>query len=139
MKVTKLIREYVTAKVEEAYSLKRCPYTEQADKDREALKALTDELLAMQEERIQQFCLEHELLEDRWSGGFAPYKIVAQVPSFYHVNTRAMIDEKEWKTELKAQKLAKTREIMVALELGANRNELNEMIAALLKEGDTDA
>lgn len=139
MKVTKLIREYVTAKVEEVYSQKKSPYAEQAQKDREALKDLTNELLEMQKTRIQQFILEHELFEKSWTGTPKPYSISTHVPSFGYVHTQAMIDDENWQNELKAQKLARTREIMVALELGANRTELNEMIAALLKEGDTDA
>jgi hypothetical protein len=45
-----------------------------------------------------------------------------------------MVDERTWNEENKKAKNAKIREIMLALELGANRQELNDMINKLLED-----
>ena len=133
MKVTKLIREYVTDEVSKVYDAKVNPYSEQAKIDKQMLEAFTEYLRTQQREAIKKFMSENVLFTDGWSG-IRPYEISLSVPSFSYVKTKAMIDEKEWKDENTKAKNAKIRDIILSLELGAHRQELNDMLAQLLKE-----
>lgn len=134
MKVTKLIREYVEEEVGKVYNAKVNPYSEQAELDRQKIKEFGDELRNKQKEMIEQFISETELFESTWSSGMRPYQIRTSTPSFSHLYTRAMFDEKEWNEENNQAKKAKVREIIISLELGATKNELNAMIAKLTEE-----
>ena len=132
MKVTKLIREYVREQVSKIYDAKVNPYTEQANKDREKIKAFEEELKEHQKKVIEQFISDNELYTKCWDG-IKPMSVCTSIPSFYNVLTPSMLNEKQWGEKNKNDKEAKYREIMLALELGANRDELNRMIAELLK------
>ena len=134
MKVTKLIREYVTEQVSKVYNDKVNPYSEQAELDRQKIEAFREELKNQQREAIEKFASENEVFEEGWRGAVNPFKVSTSVPSFHYVVTKAMMDEKKWREENEKAKLSKIREILLALELGANRQELNDMIAELLKE-----
>ena len=131
MKVTKLIREYVEEEVRKAYDSKQNPYVEQAKKDREMIKAFTEHLLEEQKKEIEVF-IEANGLVDSWHS-YRPYKSSAQAPSFTAAATEAMVKEAQFKEELAAAKRNKIREIMLQLELGANRAELNAMLSSLLE------
>lgn len=133
MKVTKLIREYVEEQVSKVYDAKVNPYSEQAELDRKMLEAFEEELKDQQRKAIDKFLSENELFEDHW-GGFRRKEVCTSIPTFSYCLTQTMLDEKRWKEENHKNKRTKIREIMLALELGANRQELNDMIAALLKE-----
>jgi hypothetical protein len=133
MKVTKLIREYVEEQVAKVYDAKVNPYSEQAESDRQMLKAFEEKLRTQQREAIEKFISENELFEDGW-GGLKPKTVSTTVPGFTYTLTRAIIDEKKWKEENKKAKNAKVREIILTLELGANRQELNDMIAKLMED-----
>jgi hypothetical protein len=133
MKVTKLIREYVTDEVSKVYDAKVNPYSEQAKIDREILKTFTEYLRTQQRESIEEFISDKALFEECWKG-VRPYEISLSVPSFHYVKTQAMIDEKKWNEENTHAKNVKIRDIILSLELGANRQELNDMLAELLKE-----
>lgn len=133
MKVTKLIREYVEEQVAAAYNSKENPYAAQAAMDKQMLEAFTQELHDQQKEAIEKFIAEHEIFEDGWRGNRQITTASTNVPSFTWYVTQAMIDEKKWKDENSRQKRDKIREILLALELGANRKELEEMIAKLLE------
>ena len=133
MKVTKLIREYVEEQVAKVYNAKVNPYSEQAEIDRQKLKAFEEEIRDQQRKAIEKFLSENELFEDKYSG-FKPKTVCTSIPSFRYCYTQAMVDEHKWNEDNKRNKSAKIREIMLALELGANRQELNDMIAKLLAE-----
>lgn len=133
MKVTKLIREYVTDEVSKVYDSKVNPYSEQAKLDKQMLDAFTELLRTQQRESIKAFMSENELFTEHW-GEVKPYTISLSVPSFSYIKTKAMLDEKKWNDNNIKAKNAKIRDIMVSLELGANRHELNAMLAELLKE-----
>lgn len=134
MKVTKLIREYVEEQVSKVYDAKVNPYFEQAELDRQKLKAFEEELKEQQYKALEKFFSENELFEDSGWSGLRPKTISTSIPSFRYSLTKAMLDEKKWNEENTKNKKAKIRDIMVALELGANRHELNDMITELLKE-----
>lgn len=134
MKVTKLIREYITEEVSKVYNAKVNPYSEQAEIDRQKLKDFTAELSAQQKEAIEKFISENELFEDDWRGFRRKTTASTNVPCFDYCKTQAIIDEKKWNEENQRAKNAKIRDIVLSLELGANRQELNDMIAALINE-----
>ena len=108
------------------------PYSEQAAIDRKKIEDFKAELQAQQRAALDKF-LADNLLFDTWND-YAPAKVGTSIPGFSYVATQAMRDEANWKKEIVSQKKAKVREILMALELGANRQELTNMIAALLEE-----
>lgn len=134
MKVTKLIREYVEEQVSKVYNAKENPYSEQATLDRQKLKDFTHELHEQQKEAIVKFLSENELFEDDWRGFRRKTDASTNVPCFDYCKTQAIMDEKKWKEENERAKKAKIREIMLSLELGANRQELNDMISKLMED-----
>ena len=134
MKITKLIREYVEEQVAKVYDSRKNPYTEQVEQDKQKIKDFEQELEVQQKEALDKFLAENELFEDNWQGISRKTTMCTNTPSVSYYKTRAMLDAKKWQEENSRQKKAKTREIMLALELGANRKELEEMIAKLLEE-----
>lgn len=134
MKVTKLIREYVTDEVSKVYDAKVNPYSEQAEIDKQKIEKLKEELKTQQIETIEKFVSENEVFEEGWKGVINPYPVHTSIPSFLHMKTKAMINEGNWYKENFQAKNAKIRDIIISLELGASRHELNDMLAELLKE-----
>ena len=130
MKVTKLIREYVEEQVSKAYKAKENPYSEQAKIDKQKIKDFEKTLNDIAFNAVSEFLLNNEI--------FSTYNdepiTASSNPYFYYWQTKAMMDEKKWNEENTRQKNAKIKEIKLALELGANRQELNDMIAKLLEE-----
>lgn len=137
MKVTKLIREYVEEQVSKVFDAKENPYSKQAEIDRQKLKDFEEELKNQQRKSIEKFLSENELFNDYWDE-LRPATVNTSIPSFRHHVTKAIINEKEWKEENKKAKNAKIRDIILALELGANRKELQDMIEQLLNDGKGD-
>lgn len=133
MKVTKLIREYVEEQVSIAYDAKVNPYKEQANLDREKIKNFQEELHLQQKELLNNFLSENKLFDD-WGNHRPITNISTCTPGFHRYYTTAMLNEKQWENENQRLKSAKIREIMINLELGANRQELNDMIAKLMEE-----
>lgn len=135
MKITKLIREYVEEQVSKVYDAKQNPYSEQAALDRQKIEDFKAYLKKQQAETIKQFTLENELYTSNWSGSkVTPYEVHTEIPYFGSTYTKTMLDEIDWNEANIKAKNAKIREIMITLELGANRQELNDMIAKLMEE-----
>ena len=132
MKVTKLIREYVEEQVSKVYDTKINPYSEQAEIDRQKIKDFEHYLRQAQQELIDQFLIELPLFN---AYNREPTDRKASVSNLSYDYSQNMINEMDWKRENIRKKKDKIKEIMLALELGANRQELNDMIAKLL-EGD---
>ena len=135
MKITKLIREYVEEQVAKVYDARKNPYAEQAEQDKQKIEAFEQELRDQQKEALDKFLAENELFENDWRGTRRKATMGTSTPCVSYYKTQAMLKSKEWQEENSRQKKAKTREIMLALELGANRKELDEMLAKLLEEG----
>ena len=132
MKVTKLIREYVEEQVSKVYDTKINPYSEQAEIDRQKIKDFEHYLRQAQQELIDQFLIELPLFN---AYNREPTDRKASVSNLSYDYSQNMINEMDWKRENIRKKKDKIKEIMLALELVANRQELNDMIAKLL-EGD---
>ena len=133
MKVTKLIREYIEEKVSKAYDSRVNPYSERAAEDREALEAFGKDLIRQQQELLDEFTKRYELFY-RYRDNSRVTKISACCPGVSGYDTKAMRDELEWRNENIRVKNRKIREIVVNLELGATRKELDEMLENMLAE-----
>ena len=132
MKVTSNIREYIKAEIAKIFDSKVNPYTEQAERDKEMIEAFGAHLRAVQQEMIDQFITDNNLFEyNRYSGKTSRCTIRASSSCLDGVVTPAMIDARKWNEEQVANKASKTREIIAKLELGANRQELEDMLAEL--------
>ena len=135
MKVTANIREYIKAEVAKILGAKVNPYTEQAKADKQMIEAFGEYLRATQQEMIDQFITDNNLFEyNHWSKELSRCSVKASSGSFHNIVTPAMIDAKQWDEEQATYKASKTREIIAKLELGANRQELEAMLAELLRD-----
>ena len=133
MKVTTNIREYIKAEVAKILNAKVNPYAEQAKIDKQKMDDLCQELRDIQRRMVDKFVKDNEIL-DSWRGHNHPFKPDVSTPSFHYAKTPAMIKSEQWEKEHNEYKESKTREIIAKLELGANRQELDAMLAELLKE-----
>lgn len=131
MKITKLIREYVQDEVNKVFNAKQNPFSEQAARDREMILAFKEELRAAQQVMLDKFVADNQLMKD---DGSQLYRAEASVPSFFWAQTVAMRNEVKWKNNNKQERLGTIKRILTALELGANRQDLHNMIAELKEE-----
>lgn len=131
MKVTKLIREYVEEQVSKVYDAKVNPYAKQAEIDLKTIEEFEEQLRSTQQEQIDKFLSEFPLFN---SYTREPTTRKAYAPNFTYDMSQAMQDKNDWDRENTKQKKAKVRDIIIALELGANRQELNDMIEKLMDE-----
>ena len=128
MKVTKVIREYVTESVEKAIPITNlCPEYDEANRNADKIcEILEDEMQNYFEKRVEEL------------------KIDYPIPMDFDIYHNKLVGWSRWRTELgkrnddliyeaKQKHANKIREILVNLELGANRDELNEMINSLIK------
>ena len=133
MKVTTNIREYIRAEVAKILDAKVNPYAEQAEIDKQRMEDFCTELRDIQRGMIDQFVKDNDIV-DSWQGCNSKFSGSVSTPSFYYAKTPAMLEAEKWEKERAEYKLSKTREIIAKLELGANRQELEAMLAELLKE-----
>jgi hypothetical protein len=120
----------VEEQVSKAYATKQNPYSEQAKLDAQMIEDFIKRFEQIKLEAVQEFILKNQLFSN-----YDKTPIIATSdPYFSRWRTQAMLDEQTWKNENNKLKNLKIREIMLALELGANRQELNDMIAKLLEE-----
>ena len=132
MKVTKLIREYVEEQVSKAYAARKNPYSDMAKLDNEKLEDYQKLLHKQQREFLD--AIQRELpLFNRWNNEPVDH-ISTNCPCLASYKTFAMRQAGEWDRENKQLKNAKIREILLNLELGATRKELDEMLAKVLEE-----
>jgi hypothetical protein len=132
MRVTKLIREYVEDRVSAAYNAKENPYAWQAELDQKKLEDLQSLLHKQQKEFLDAILKELELF-NYWNNEPVEH-IPTRCPSITSYKTTAMRQKDEWDRENARLKKAKIRDIMLALELGASRKELEDMLAELLTD-----
>lgn len=131
MKITRLIREYVTDEVTKVYEAKLNPYTEQAEMDRQKILSFRAELKAIQQEALDKFVVEMNLMN---RDGSSRCTIEASVPYMQWAVTQAMFNEQMWIKENRVLRDRKIKEILTALELGATRLDLLDMMEKLKEE-----
>ena len=128
MKVTKLIREYVIDSVKKAIpTTNLCPeYDIAIDNADKICKILEDEIRELYEKRVKELKVEYPIPED-FKVSYNSYVNY----SCYNSEVRKQRDSLILKAE--RERNEKTKEILLSLELGANRDELNRMIDSLCK------
>ena len=133
MKVTSNIREYIKEEISRILDSKVNPYSEQAEADKQMISDFGEELRGVQKAMLNRFIEDNELV-DTWCGRNTKFMASPSSPSFGHAATPAMVKAQQWEEENKKYKDSKTREIIAKLELGANRNELEAMLAELASQ-----
>lgn len=133
MKVTSNIREYIKEEISRILDSKVNPYSEQAKVDEKMIEDFCRELRDTQKAMVDQFIEDNELM-DSWRGRNTKYIATISTPILGHAVTPAMLKAKEWEEENHKYKASKTREIIAKLELGANRSELEAMLAELASQ-----
>ena len=129
MKVTKIIKDYVTKRVNEAYQPK--------------IKAVEDEYLSKYRDPVDEIFernLEEcnkKIKEELKNGGFAltyytgepvGEKYVCRNYQGFFINGKRLAEASE---KLKDERKEKIEEILVSLELGASKEELDAMLSNL--------
>jgi hypothetical protein len=132
MRVTKTIKEYITKKVNEAYQPKLNEIDLQYKCDREKMIMRIKSAVAECEEKIKAIVADSG---DGWS--YQPYNYGYHSSedgylAFHEPRDKeAEVRFRDIKNNLTAEKNEKIEEIIVALELGGNKDTLDEMLKNL--------
>lgn len=130
MRVTRLIRDYVEKRVREQFPKTAEELTWEAEKDK--MSAAIEEAEKLMETYAEQIIKE---LNEKY--GFKDYHMIKH--NYYHVTDSYSNDSEIYKASIKAkrereQKMNKTFEdILISLELGGTKAELEEMLANIGK------
>jgi hypothetical protein len=138
MRVTKLIREYVENAVAERMPMPKRP----TDTLREEYEALTESLNAYCRNAIKEFARNHGGEFYFLYSGYDANEVDALISYADHncdlrypgLRSVAANDYDKLCKEMKAKRNAIVNDILVCLELGANRAELEEMLAEVGKD-----
>lgn len=135
MKVTKLIREYVEKSVEEAYPLQNIP-------EFDLVNSRFQEACEIYPQKCEDFCrdlarsLKQEYdIPDDWTFEFRQGINLLNCSTY---NSDLSLKNRAHLNEIREKRKKTTDEILLSLELGANREELNRMISSLTAEEDAN-
>lgn len=132
MRVSKNIKDYIAKKVNEAYQPRLNEIDLQYKCDREKLILRIKSAVAECEEKVKAIVADSG---DGWN--YQPYSYGYRSTedgylSFYEPRDKeAEIRFRDMKNNLNAEKNEKIEEIIVALELGGDKNTLDEMLSNL--------
>lgn len=126
MRVTKIIREYVEETVNGIYNpiINNCSkgYSEKKNEVEDILEKMADEFDAAAKKIIK----EHGFTINSWNG--EEKHIVSYTCNFGEKEYRPILEERR---KLRDEKTRKIQDILVNLELGGTKAELDEMLRAL--------
>lgn len=129
MRVTKIIREYVEETVNEIYDpiIANCSkeYSEKKNEVEEILEKMVDEFNAAAKKVIK----EHGFTIDSWNG--EEKHIISYTCNFGKKEYGSIVDKRN---ELRDEKRRKIQDILVNLELGGTKAELDEMLKNIREE-----
>ena len=129
MRVTKIIREYVEETVNEIYDpiIGNCSknYSEKKNEVEEILEKMVDEFNAAAKKVIK----EHGFTIDSWDG--EEKHIISYTCNFGKKEYKSIADKRN---ELRDEKRRKIQDILVNLELGGTKAELDEMLKNIREE-----
>ena len=134
MKATKLIREYVENEVAKAYESRKNPHKEQAERDKVLISAFRKELKEQQAHMMEKFIVKYGIVGSRSGLPIPTSDVGTSTPSLYDWATEDMFLAEKWEQQNQRDRARKTREILVNLELGATKTELQEMMQKMLEE-----
>lgn len=129
MRVTKIIREYVEETVNGIYDpiIENCSkdYSEKKNEVEDILEKMVDEFNAAAKKVIK----EHGFTIDSWNG--EEKHIINYTCNFGKKEYGSIIDKRN---ELRDEKRRKIQDILVNLELGGTKAELDEMLKNIREE-----
>ena len=129
MRVTKIIREYVEETVNGIYDpiIRDCSkdYSEKKNEVNEILEKMVDEFNAAAKKVIK----EHGFTIDSWNG--KEKHIISYTCNFGDEEFKSVADKRN---ELRDEKRRKIQDILVNLELGGTKAELDEMLKNIREE-----
>ena len=129
MRVTKIIREYVEEAVNGIYDpiIGNCSkgYSEKKNEVEEILKKMVDEFDTAAKKVIK----EHGFTIDSWNE--KEYHIISYTCNFGKKEYDSIADKRN---ELRDEKRRKVQDILVNLELGGTKAELDEMLKNIREE-----
>ena len=131
MRVSKTVREYIEKKVSEKVNAKYDAERIEADRQNKAINDfwnnLTKELEVLAVERVNKF-LEKNSFAERGSGSH----IISTYSSVISIADRNMTSSvHNWKNRAKAEIKEKVEDIVVTLELGGTKEDLERMISEI--------
>lgn len=135
MKVTKLIREYIEKSVEEAYPLQNIPEFDLVNsRFQEACKIYTQKCEDFCRDLARSLKQEYDIPED-WTFEF---RQGINILAYTAYKSDLYLKNNAYLEEIREKRKKTTNEILLSLELGANREELNRMISSLTAEEDVN-
>lgn len=134
MKVTRLIREYVEKNVSDAYPLNNLKeYDEVIIRVKEAREVYNHKVNEFCKSLISDLKKEYEIPED-WTFKFVDRCTLEESGC----NAKVSIKNRKHFDGVKEKRRSAIDEILLRLELGANRDELTRMISELCKDSDNN-
>lgn len=131
MRITKVVKEYIeeriTEKVLPKYELEKIEAERQLEIKNKFFEELTEELEAIATERMEKFLAENPFME-RSKG----QKISTVYYSSANIIDRYLLSSvHNWKTRAREEINNKTKNIIVTLELGGTKEDLERMISEI--------
>ena len=135
MRVTKLIREYIESKVDESLPKQKAviAYTEAINRANEAQAEVERRIIPLLQETVISVCEEYDIPPD------FDFKLTNNSLTRYDSWGSELRNQSEQeKKNLLELRRKKVNEIILNLELGATKKDLDEMIAALFVSSEVD-
>lgn len=131
MRITKVVKEYIeeriTEKVWPKYELEKIEAERQLEVKNKFFEELAEELEAIATERMEKFLAENPFLERTEKQNIS----TVYYSSVNIIDRRLLSSVHNWKTRAKEEISNKTRNIVVALELGGTKEDLERMISEI--------
>lgn len=128
MRITNVVKEYIeeriTEKVLPKYELEKIEAERQLEVKNKFFEELAEELEAIATERMGKFLAENPFLGRTEK----PNISTVYYSSVYIIDRYLLSSVHNWKTRAKEEISNKTRNIIVALELGGTKEDLERMI-----------
>ena len=131
MRITKVVKEYieerVTEKVWPKYELEKIEAERQLEVKNKFFEELAEELEAIATERMEKFLAENPFLKRTERKNIS----TVYYDSVNIIDRHLLSSVHNWKTRAKEEISNKTRNIIVALELGGTKEDLERMISEI--------
>ena len=131
MRITKVVKEYIeeriTEKVWPKYELEKIEAERQLEVKNKFFEELAEELEAIATERMEKFLAENPFLKRTERKNIS----TVYYDSVNIIDRHLLSSVHNWKTRAKEEISNKTRNIIVALELGGTKEDLERMISEI--------
>ena len=131
MRITKVVKEYIeeriTEKVWPKYELEKIEAERQLEVKNKFFEELAEELEAIATERMEKFLAENPFLERSEKQNIS----TVYYSSVNIIDRHLLSSVHNWKSRAKDEISNKTRNIIVALELGGTKEDLERMISEI--------